>query len=182
VIFSASRPFFAVQKSFASTATPFGMVTTSVTPFTARAALSSTDATLPPKRGGWATTAVSMPGSFTSCVKIALPFVFDTLSTRGAARPISVKSFGSFSVTSAGTGCLPAASASSPKPAFFPLAACDTTPAFTVIWPAGTFHCAAAAPTSMARAVAPARRICSNELAIAVLPPVPCAGPQNRLL
>ena len=33
-----------------------------------------------------------------------------------------------------------------------------------------------------ARAVAPAWRICSHELAMAVLPPVPCAGPQNRLL
>jgi hypothetical protein len=148
----------------------------------ARAALSSTDATLPPKRGGWATTAVSMPGSFTSCVKIALPVVLDTLSTRGAERPISVKSFGSFSLTSAGTGCLPAASASSPKPAFLPLAACDTTPAFTADLAGRHLPLLGGRATSMARAVAPARRICSNELAIAVLPPVPCAGPQNRLL
>ena len=35
--------------------------------------------------------------------------------------------------------------------------------------------------TSIARPVAPAWRNFSQEQGIAVLPPVPCAGPQNRL-
>ena len=45
----------------------------------------------------------------------------------------------------------------------------------------GTFHSAAAAATSMARAVAPALRNCIQELAMAELPPVPCIVPKTRL-
>jgi len=44
-----------------------------------------------------------------------------------------------------------------------------------------TFQARAAAPTSMARAAAPASRICLKELAMAVLPPVPCM-PMARFL
>jgi len=84
-------------------------------------------------------------------------------------------------LTVVGTGCLPAASASSPKVAFLPLA-CDTTPLFTCTLSAGTFHCCAAAPISIARAAAPACRYWSNEFAMAVDPPVPCASPHLRLL
>jgi hypothetical protein len=47
----------------ASTATPCGSTTTSTTPLTARAALSSTDFTTPPKRGERAKVATSMPGT-----------------------------------------------------------------------------------------------------------------------
>jgi hypothetical protein len=47
---------------------------------------------------------------------------------------------------------------------------------------AGAFHLSAAVATSIARAAAPALRICSYEFGIAVLPPVPCAWPQKRLL
>ena len=57
-----------------------------------------------------------------------------------------------------------------------------TTPSRTVTSVPGTCQRLAAAATSMARAVAPAARIWPQELAIAVLPPVPCAEPQNRLL
>ena len=63
-----------------------------------------------------------------------------------------------------------------------PVDGCATTPLSTVISAAGTCHRWAAAATSMARAVAPARRSCSQELAMAVLPPVPWTGPQARLL
>jgi hypothetical protein len=63
-----------------------------------------------------------------------------------------------------------------------PLGGCATTPESTVISAAGTCQRCAAAATSMARAVAPARRSCSQELAMLLLPPVPCAGPQARLL
>ena len=52
---SASRPFFADQKFSASTATPCGIATTSITPLTAFVLEASNDLTLPPKRGGCAT-------------------------------------------------------------------------------------------------------------------------------
>jgi len=97
-----------------------------------------------------------MPGSFTSWVNIARPVVLATLSLRGACLPMRVKSFGSFSVTVAGSGRAAAASASSPKPAVRPLGAWLTTPAMMVIDSAATFQRPAAASTSMARAVAPA--------------------------
>jgi hypothetical protein len=92
------------------------------------------------------------------------------------------KSFGSLSVTLAGTASAAAASASSPNVALRLLAAWLTTPSRTVISAAGTFQRLAAADTSMARAVAPVWRSWSHELAMAVLPPVPCIGPKARLL
>jgi hypothetical protein len=99
-----------------------------------------------------------MPGSFTSSVKVCWPVVFAGLSRRRrSALPISVQAPASFNVTSAGGVSFAAASASSPKVAFLPLAWL-TTPLETVISPAGTFHCLAAAETSITRAVAPARR------------------------
>ncbi len=54
-------------------------------------------------------------------------------------------------------------------------------PPDTVISPAGTSQRVAAARTSMWRAVAPARRYCSKEFAMAVEPPVPWM-PKNRFL
>ena len=80
---SASRPSFAAQKLSASTATPVGICTTSITPCTAFDCVASNDFTVAPNSGAWATSAVSMPGSFTSCVKIAVPLPFATPSTRG---------------------------------------------------------------------------------------------------
>ena len=59
---------------------------------------------------------------------------------------------------------------------------CSTTPFDTVISPAGTRQRSAAAPTSIARAVAPALRSCSYEFASAVLPPVSWTSPMKRLL
>ncbi|MNN69007.1 hypothetical protein D3C81_1847570 [compost metagenome] len=118
-----------------------------------------------------------------SWVNRALPSVLSALSLRARRSwPIRVKSFGDLSFTSSGTGCRAAASASSPKPALRPEAAWLTTPLLTEISCADTFHCSAAAATSMARALAPALRICSKELAMAELPPVPCMGPKARLL
>ncbi len=122
-----------------------------------------------------------MPGSFTSIVNCALPLVFARLSWRGTRLPINLNCFESLSFTSAGTGIAAAFSASSPKLAFRP-PLCETTPFATLISAAGTCQVSAAAATSMARAVAPALRLCSYELAIALLPPVPCIGPHSRLL
>ena len=50
---------------------------------------SSTEATLAPNRGGWSTTALSMPGTLTSIVKRVVPRIFGTESTRSLAPPIS---------------------------------------------------------------------------------------------
>jgi hypothetical protein len=61
------------------------------------------------------------------------------------------------------------------------LARDGTTPRSTDRLAAATFHSAAAAATSMARAVAPALRNCIQELAMAELPPVPCIVPKTRL-
>ncbi len=93
---------------------------------------------------------------------------------------MSVKSFGSLSFTSAG-GSIPAAtSTSSPKRAERPEPGWETTPSCTSISAASTPQLAAAAATRRARAVAPALRICSQELFIAVEPPVAWA-PKERL-
>ena len=75
------------------------------------------------------------------------------------------------------TGTFAARAANSPKVAFFPVLIWATTPSLTVISAAGTCHCAAAACTSIARAVAPACRSCAHELETAVEPPVPCTLP-----
>ncbi len=160
------------------TATPRGICTTSTTPATAFACVASNEATLPPKRGGRITTAVIIPGNMTSIANCCVPKDFARLSRRGSlSRPIILNWLGSFSFTSVGIGILAARAASSPNVAFFPDFACATTPSFTVISAAGTFHSAAAASTNMARAVAPACRSCIHELATAVEPPVPCTLP-----
>ena len=79
----ASRPCLAAQKCWPSTATPVGICTTSTTPATAFAFVASNDFTVAPNRGACATTAVSIPGNFTSCVKMAVPPLFALASTRG---------------------------------------------------------------------------------------------------
>ncbi len=178
-ILSASRPFFAAQKLVARTATPFGTSTTNRTPGTLDVAVASSDLSAAPKRGGCATTAVSMSESFTSCVNCAVPFDLARASLRGAFLPISVKFFGSLSGTFSGTGIAAAAAASWPKLAL--RAPALSTPSLTVMLCGDTFHCLAAAATSIARAVAPALRSWSHEFAIAVDPPVPCI-PKARFL
>src|SRR5207245_9630819 len=178
---SASRPLRAAQKPVATTATPLGTRTTLVTPFTRRAAVAATDFTVAPKRGGRAIRAVSRPGAVKSAVNCAEPSVFGLLSTRATRLPTSLKSFGSFNVTCAGGVSPPAFEASSPNVARRPDPEWETTPPSTVISEAGTPHSTAAAPTSIARAVAPARRISSHASAIEVLPPVLCTPPASRL-
>ncbi len=56
--------------------------TTALTPGSASAAWSSTEATLPPKRGGWSTIAVSSPGRLTSIVNCVVPRIFPGVSSR----------------------------------------------------------------------------------------------------
>ena len=135
---------------------------TSTTPDTARAAVSSTDATLPPNRDGRATSTVSIPGSRMSIVNWAVPLALIALSSRWTppSRPINRNAEGCFSGGSSGTGSRAAASANSPnRPCRSE--AWRRTPCSTVISAAGTAHACAAACTSMTRAAAPALRICS---------------------
>ncbi len=172
----------AAQNLVATTATPEGTCTTWVTPLTRRVAVASNDFTVAPNRGARAMTAVSMPGSEKSIVNLAEPSVLAAPSIRGTRFPTRVNCDGSFNFTWAGGVSLAAFGASSPKVARRPDGGCATTPRSTVISEAGTPHSRAAASTRVARAVAPARRCCSHELAMAELPPVPCTGPHFKLL
>ena len=70
-----------------------------------------------------------------------------------------------------GKPTLAAATDNSPKLAFFP-ELCETTPSFTSHSLVGTCHCCAAAPTSIARALAPASRMGSHRSLMLVEPPV----------
>ncbi len=100
--------------------------------------------------------------------------ILSGVSSRCTARdPIRRKSFGSFSVGLCGTGNWAADAAKAPNSEVLPDGLCSTTPAWTVISEAGTFHCAAAAATNISRAAAAARRSCIQEFAIEVEPPVP---------
>ena len=178
----ASRALRAVQKSWAMTATPLGMIATRSTPRMARASVSWTRLTRAPKRGGCSTRAVSMPGRRTSWVKMAVPSVLGGPSLRrSAALPMSRNWDGSLSFTSVGTGCLAAASASSPKRALLP-ERWLTTPSLTRISRGRDLPALRRRGHQHLACGAPALRSCSKELAMAVLPPVPWAAPQKRLL
>ena len=158
----------------ATTATPAGICTTSITPGTDFAAAASNEATVPPNRGGRLTSATRIPGNATSMVNCAVPLVFGGTSTRGSFDPIRVKSLRSFNGALSGAGTLAACVARAPNEASRLLAPWRTTPRSIVISLAGAPHCAAAAAISIARPMAPASRICIHELGMALLPPVPC--------
>ncbi len=181
VTLSASRPNLAAQKPLATTATPPGTSTTLTTPGTAAAALASKALTVAPNCGGRLSSATNMPGNATSNVNCAVPLTLAGTSTRGTLRPMSLKSFGSLSVTLSGTGSFAALPASAPKLAWRCVLACETTPLSTVNSEAGTFHSCAAAVTSMTRALAPASRSWFHEFAMDELPPVPCNVPKTKL-
>jgi len=101
----------------ATTATPSGTSTTSVTPFTFFASVASKDTSLAPKDGGHAITAASKPGSLTSMVYVAVPLHFDGESTRGVERsfPMNVNCAADFIGGLSGGICRLAATAISRK-------------------------------------------------------------------
>ncbi len=153
---SASRPSLAAQKWSATTATPEGTCTTARTPGTAFALSARNALTLPPKTGDRAIRAVFIPGICTSIANCAWPVTFCGESRRLVALPRIFQSLRSFSATEAGGFCAWAALASDPKEA---LCAPETTKPFSARQEAGeTFHCAAAAATSISRAMAPTWR------------------------
>src|SRR5215470_15859190 len=83
---------------------------------TASAAVSFTDFGLPPNTSEIAIAAIFMFGTLTSIPNCARPLTLSGASKRLADVPMSVKSFGSFSITVSvvGTGSFAAASTSSP--------------------------------------------------------------------
>ncbi len=83
-----------------------------------------------------------------------------------------VKSFGSLRRGFSGTGSFAADAASSPKPARRPEAAWTTEPFSARQDPGSTPHRAAAAPTSISRAAAPALRSGSQDCRTLDEPPV----------
>ena len=111
---SASRALRARHQLFATTATPSGICTTSITPGIAFAAAESTLFTVPPITGHCASEAYTMPGSFTSMPNSAVPLTLAGESRRLVRLPTMVKSFGSFNATFSGTGSCDAAAASEP--------------------------------------------------------------------
>ena len=113
---SASRPFMAAQYPVATTATPLSTCTTRFTPGTASAGLSSKPVTEEPSTGARATTAISTPSVCASIPNPAVPFTLPLRSSRLTGLPMSLKSFGSLSVTFSGTGIAAAATVSSPYP------------------------------------------------------------------
>ena len=102
---SARRPAIAAHVCAAITATPFGTRTTSSTPWTARAARSSTLRTTAPKRGARCSTATRRPGRSTSMPKTGSPCDLANASSRCTSLPTMRKRAGSLSVVVAGTGC-----------------------------------------------------------------------------
>lgn len=100
----------------------------------------------------------------------AVPFVFDTASTRRIGLPMTWKSF----VLSSGARMVSDAAASTNSPygpeRFEP--ACVMTPFFTVSSERSTFHFAAAASLRSSRVAAPASRSGSQLVAVLLLPPV----------
>ena len=141
---------------------------TSTTPGTALAAVASNDLTVAPNSGGRCSTATSMSGeghvdselrgAVGLCRHVdARQFLADELEVLGVLqrRP--------WSAPAAPPPCR-RARRTSPGDCS---ARAETTPRSTINLAGGTFHSAAAAATSMARAVAPALRSCIQEFAIA---------------
>ena len=87
----------------------------------------------------------------------------------------------SFTLSAAGTGNVAATAASSPYVALRPLLSWRTMPLSVRSSAAGTLQVLAAAATSIARAVAPARRSVSKFMGIDVEPPASCR-PYNSAL
>ena len=113
--FRALRPFSAVQKLSATTATPFVTCTTCLTPGTAFAAVASKLFTLPPAgTGGRSIEAISMPGTLTSVPYTAAPFTFTGTSSRGRSLPMYRNCCFVFSGGFCGTGSAWARSTSWP--------------------------------------------------------------------
>ena len=170
VTVSAFRPCIAAQVSSATTATPFEIRTTCLTPGTSLAFESSTLASAPPKTGQRSTTAYRISGRRMSMPNFVLPSTLPGVSSRFGDVPIRRNCFGFFNAGAAGAGSFAAAAASDPKLARAPAFGPRTKP-FSAWQAEGlTPQCSAAAAMSISRAVAPARRSGSHEDRMLALP------------
>ena len=113
-----------------------------------------------------------MPGILTSMPNTALPSVLTGVSSRGTRVPMRRKSFGSLSGASSGTGSRAARAASFPYASRRPVGVWITVPFSARQADRSTRHVSAAALISISRAAAPALRSGSQEVWMAVLPPV----------
>ena len=137
-------------------------------------------ATCAPKAGDRTTTPVSMPGSLTSMPKMASAVTFSGVSSRFTGRPMILKSFGSLSFTSAGTG-MPHGLRRQLAIAQARAVRGDHHAVFGAQGRRIHAPLRAAAATSMARAVAPALRRCSQLERTEKEPPVIMMGMPGRL-
>jgi len=101
---SADAPRFAAHVWSPMTATALSAFTIWVTPGIFFAAVSSTEASVPPNTGQLTIAAYFMPGRRTSRPNTAVPSIFSGESMRFADVPTSPKSFGSLSGTFCGAG------------------------------------------------------------------------------
>ncbi len=114
VIVSSRDAASACQYLSATTTTPNGSVSTSITPGRALALPASTDSTCAPSAGGCTTSARTMFGIVTSMPKTVEPSTLPRRSTRWPRLPISLNSLDALSRGCLGTGWCAAAFVSSP--------------------------------------------------------------------
>src|SRR5215472_9160091 len=103
---------------------------------------------------------------------MGLPAILSGTSRRVCRVPISFQSLGAFKSTCVGGAISAADAAIRPYVMLRPLGRWLITPCAAVHSATGTFHCAAAAAISIARAVAPARRNSFCEVLMERLAPV----------
>ncbi len=158
-----------------------------IKPGTFFAALSSTDFTVAPKRtGGITILPYTMPGSMTSMPYLAVPLVFDGISSCGTETPILVYWSGVLSLIALRSSgvkvlvALPLLTMSANVIDFFDFG-CEITESLTTSSPAGTPIAAAAASVNAIRPAAPARLIASKFIIVLQLPPVICAPSTGSL-
>src|SRR3984885_2732570 len=128
-----------------------------------------------------------MPGSMTSMPYLAVPLVFEGISSCGTETPIMVYWSGDLSLIALSSSgvkvlvALPLLTTSANVIDFFDLA-CEITESLTVSSLAGTPIAAAAASVNAMRPAAPARLIASKFIMVLQLPPViwaPSTGSLN---
>src|SRR6266568_582576 len=127
-----------------------------------------------------------MPGNITSMPYLAVPLVFDGISSCGTETPILVYWSGVLSLIALSSSgvkvlvALPLLTMSANVIDFFDFG-CEITESLTISSPAGTPIAAAAASVNAMRPAAPARLIASKFIIVLQLPPVSCAPSTGSL-
>src|SRR5262245_49416677 len=164
----------ACQYCRATTASPFGIGTTSMTPGRFITDDLSKLATLPPCTGLCLIAAQTISGTVKSRPNTAVPLSFAGTSTRASGLPKSVQSPSDLGFGFAGGVTLAASSATSPNFKLRPVGLCTTLLVAVKHSSAGTPHRLAAATISICRADAPIVRSNSKNPVVLSLLPVNC--------